>query len=155
MRYVVEYQATALLYLSFVVLHYIHKRGFPSVVNRAFGVVLILTFSSLATDLLTAFTITHVFAMPFWVNYLLNTMFYTIQVMMPVSMMVFVMALAGIHRQPNFRRRFLITLLPAGLQLLHLAVNSFTHTVFYLDADRGLCTAGGFSASIFFPCSTC
>jgi EAL domain-containing protein (putative c-di-GMP-specific phosphodiesterase class I)/GGDEF domain-containing protein len=137
MRYVIEYEATALLFLSFVMFHYFQKRSIPSDSTRLFSVVFFMTAASLTTDIITAITIEYVFFLPFWVNYLLNTLFYTIQILLPVSMLIFVMSLAEIDTQKNLRRSYLLALPLAGFQIIALLLNPFTKAIFYIDPQIG------------------
>ena len=137
MHYVIEYEQTALLFMFFVIIHYYQLRSFPSTENRLFGLVLLVTAASLSTDIITAVTIERVFALPFWVNYLLNTIFYSIQIMLPLSMLFFVMALAGINTRKDAKRVYIITALLACYQIVSVLLNPFTKAIFYIDSENG------------------
>ena len=63
--------------------------------NKLFGALLVFTICDLTLDVITAITIEHVLSLPFWLNYLLNTLFYSMQMVFPIIALFYIISLSG------------------------------------------------------------
>ena len=134
--YQVQYALCSLFFLIIVALRFFSVRRFPSITNKLFGVILILAAADIALDIASSFTIMHANEVGAAANYILNSLFYIIQVIFPVLPMTYVLYSMGLsyHR----RRSLLVLLIPAAVFILLLVSNLFTHIFFYIGEYGGV-----------------
>jgi EAL domain-containing protein (putative c-di-GMP-specific phosphodiesterase class I) len=160
MHYNISYQVTSLFFLVFILVLHGQGRRFPGIAYRMFASVLRLTFASVLLDVITAKTIEYVLALPFWINYILNSIFYSIQTTLPMVLYLFVLALAGAYHRHKRAKRLWLMAIPTILGLAHIMINPFCRTLFYIDKNTGYnygslfgtlyANAGIYMAAIFF-----
>jgi len=117
--------------------NYFRVRHFDSVTNRLFGLMIGTATVVLILDVITAITIDLVATIPYWVNYLLNTAFYSIQTCLPVIMLLYTMSLAGKLMKCRMMQALLLFLPAFAMIMILLAVNPFTGVFFYIDQMIG------------------
>src|SRR5450756_2452385 len=81
MSFIAEYEICALVFLAVAMLRFFAKRHFPSMQNRIFGAILWCTVADLSLDIISAYTIEFALLIPFWINYVVNTVFYLLQLL--------------------------------------------------------------------------
>lgn len=135
MHYYVEYAVCALLFLIVITVRFFSMRRFPNAQNRLFGIILWLAILDLALDICGSLTIEHAADFPIWANYLINTVFYALQVVFPSIMVFYIIILRDGYWKNKKTIYFLF--IPAALFLLLLLVNPFTHLVFSLPTVDG------------------
>jgi EAL domain-containing protein (putative c-di-GMP-specific phosphodiesterase class I)/GGDEF domain-containing protein len=137
MSYIIEYEICGILCIIIIMVNYFRVRHFDSVTNRLFGLMIGTATVVLILDIITAVTIDFVAVIPHWINYNLNTAFYSIQTCLPVIMLLYTMSLAGKLMKCR-RMHLLLMFLPAlTMIVILLAVNPFTGVFFYIDPTAG------------------
>lgn len=137
MYYVIEYELVALIALVIVSLKYFYSKFFPSHQNQVFGLIILVTFLTLLLDLITAYTISHVFELPYWVNQILNTLYFGIQMLNPPLFLLYTFLLAGRIRIENSIKIRLIFLPSFIVIFLLVFINPLTGVYFYIDSITG------------------
>ncbi|MPM19243.1 hypothetical protein SDC9_65661 [bioreactor metagenome] len=153
MRYVLEYEISALFFLAIISFRFFGTRRFPNIKNKLFAFILIGAVVDLSLDLTGSVLINEFSQFPFWLNYLVNTVFYLLQAVFLVAMFFYVLILVG-----QFHRKNLvpisICLIPAAFIALLILTNGFTHLVFYihpvLGYIHGSCFPILFALSFFY-----
>ncbi|NTW91484.1 MAG: hypothetical protein HGA35_06120 [Erysipelotrichaceae bacterium] len=95
MNYVIEYELVAFIALVIVSLKYFFSTYFPSTQNRIFGYILLATLLTLLFDIITAYTLSYVDSFPFWLNQLLNTLYFSFQTINPPIFLIYILSLLG------------------------------------------------------------
>jgi len=137
MFYIIEYELLAFFALSIVAIKFFYARYFPSHQNRIFGYIILVTLLSLFLDLITAYTINVVFSIPFWINQVLNTLYYSVQTINPPLLLIYTLLLAG-NLSFMQRKRIKLIFLPTFIVLfILLFINPLTGLYFYIDPIKG------------------
>lgn len=137
MFYIIEYELLAFIALLIVAMKYFYTRYFPSHQNRIFGYIILVTLISLFLDLITAYTINAVFSIPFWINQLLNTLYYGVQTINPPLLLIYTLLLAG-NLSFMQQKRIKLIFLPTFVVLFILFfINPLTGLYFYIDPIKG------------------
>ncbi len=137
MFYIIEYELLAFVALLIVAMRYFYTRYFPSHQNRIFGYIILVTLVSLFLDLITAYTINAVFSIPFWINQILNTLYYGVQTINPPLLLIYTLLLAG-NLSFMQRNRIKLIFMPSFVVLFILFfINPLTGLYFYIDPIRG------------------
>ena len=135
MHYETQYEICALLFLVILTVRFFGVRQFPSRENRVFGIILNCAIADLVLDIIGAYTIHHAATVPVWLNYLINTVFYALQVLFPVLMALYALIMAG--RFFGHRRQLALLLAPGVVFELLLLVNPLTHWIFHIPVVDG------------------
>lgn len=137
MFYIIEYELLAFIALLIVAMKYFYTRYFPSHQNRIFGYIILVTLISLFLDLITAYTINAVFSIPFWINQVLNTLYYGVQTINPPLLLIYTLLLAG-NLSFMQQKRIKLIFLPTFVVLFILFfINPLTGLYFYIDPIKG------------------
>jgi EAL domain-containing protein (putative c-di-GMP-specific phosphodiesterase class I)/GGDEF domain-containing protein len=137
MYYVIEYELLALIILVIVSLKYFYSKFFPSHQNQVFGLIILVTIITLFLDLVTAYTISNVFTLPFWINQVLNTLYYGIQILNPPLFLLYTLLLAGSIRLDNSTKLRLIFIPSLIILFILFFINPLTGIYFYIDPIHG------------------
>ena len=136
MNYIIEYEISVIIFVIAIIVVFYKSHFFPSTQNKLFGSILIFTTADMILDVVTAITIEHALTIPFWINYLLNSMFYTMQIIFPVIGLFYAIAITG-RLWTMCRKKILLSIVPGMIVILLLIINPFTHIFFYLDKVEG------------------
>lgn len=137
MNYVIEYELVAFIALVIVSLKYFFSTYFPSTQNRIFGYLLLATLLTLLFDIITAFTLSYVDSFPFWLNQLLNTLYFSFQTINPPIFLIYILSLLG-YLSILKSKRILLIFIPAIINLLLLfIINPFTELFFFIHSIDG------------------
>ena len=155
MYYILDYEICALIFLLIISVRFFEVRLFPNRQNKLFGIILYCAMIDLTLDIVGSITIEYAYMVPAWVNYAINTVFYSMQFIFPAIMMIYVIIMAG---QYFFqKKKLLLLLLPAVFFELVLLTNLFTKLIFFVaDVDGILVYTRGpwfntlFLASAFY-----
>lgn len=136
LKYVVEYEACALIFLIIVTVRFFCIRKYPSRLNTLFAVVLYCAIADIALDIASTFFLTYPDVIPLWLNYLTNTSFYTLQVVLPVLVLVYVLNMCNVW---HGKYRLLWLSLAVAVLLILYVVNPFTKCIYSLvPTESGL-----------------
>lgn len=138
MHYQTQAEMCATVFLIVVMVRFFSIRQFPDRKNRLFGVILACAVADLALDIISAYLIEAPGQFPIWANYLVNTLFYSIQVVFPTMMMTYALSMVGVGR--ILRTKYVWLYVPAAAFELLLAVNLFTGHTFRLEEINGVLT---------------
>lgn len=131
MLYIVEYELCALLFLMLVKIQFFRKPRFPSQANRLFGFIMVCACVMVALDIVSAETIEASAKVPTWFNQVINLSCYGLQIVFPVLLPLYVLAMIGLLDLK--KKKQLLLLLPAGVLLTALLFNPFTGLFFFFD----------------------
>lgn len=137
-HYVVSYELCSLFFLAVIAGRFFIMRRFPSRQNSLFAAVLFCAMADLILDIVGSFTIEYAAVLPVWINYVLNTVFYWLQIIFPVLMMIYVLVMAG--KRISDSRWFVALLMPALAFELILVLNFFTGWIFSVPLVDGVRT---------------
>ena len=135
MRFHVDYELCSLMFLLLLTVKYFSMRRFPNKQNRMFGWALLCAIADLALDVVSAYTIMYAAVVPVWLNYLVNTGFYALQIAFPGVMCIYVAVLADLSG-PRYRPLKLL-IIPAAIYMVILLINPFTGWIFSISAVNG------------------
>ena len=135
MRYHVEYELCSLLFLLVLTVRFFSVRRFPNTQNRLFGCALWFAMADLALDIAGAYTIQYAAIVPAWINYVLNTVFYALQIGFPGVMCIYVAVLADLRGKRY--RPLLLLIIPAAAFLTMLFINPFNGWIFSVQTVNG------------------
>ena len=139
--YVVEYCYCAIAFLLVILWNCCTTRQFPSLAYRVFFTELICALIDVIADVLGAYTIPRALELPVWINHVVNTTYYVLQLMIPSLLLLYVLALEG------FRARNvpLWMFLPVGVAEIIVFTNPLHGMMFHIDP------ALGYQRGAFFP----
>lgn len=138
MHYHLEYEICALVFLIIITIKYFEVRHFPGRLNKLFGVILFFAIADLALDIFGSYTIVHANSVAPWINYVVNTTFYSLQVVFLALMTSFVIIMIGLH---FLRQKFLMLLMiPVAVYELMILLNPITKSIFYIGDVGGVLT---------------
>jgi len=136
MDYEYGYAICSLAFLLVVEVHFFRKKRYPSLQNKIYEFIMLLALGDLVLDIVGSYTIVHALELPHWMNYGINIPFYIVQVLLPATLMLYVLAIAEAFSQKNsFAMK--LCLLPAGFIVLLTLSTGFTGAIFYVDSSMG------------------
>lgn len=138
MHYETHFEMCSMLFLIIVTVRFFSMRQFPDRRNRLFGVILICAIADLLLDIVGSYTIEFASVIPVWVNYVINTVFYSMQVIFPALMMTYVLVMCGKRDIPHAKYKWLY--LPMILFELILLSSPATDAIFYVREIDGVVT---------------
>ncbi len=134
--YVIEYEICALFFLAVIMGRYFVARRFPNQKNRLFALINWVIVGDMVLDVVSSLVIDNVFGVPVWLTHVVNTVFYTVQLVMPVLMTLYTLAMVGYIDRKRLRQVCPL-FLPFAAVLLLLLSNPLTKLFFYVDPVRG------------------
>ncbi|MGE4485169.1 MAG: EAL domain-containing protein [Oscillospiraceae bacterium] len=147
MKYVLGYEICALIFLIVLMWRFFEMRRFPNEQNTLFCIIMWCALSDLVFNIFGSVLMDNPAAVPVWVNYLVNSIFYSLQTLFPALMMAYVLLMTRKHR---YKRFFIIPLfIPLLFFEAFLLTNLFTRLVFYVDYINGVLT---YVHTPLFPC---
>lgn len=135
-NYVYEYEICALIFLFIVTVRFFSLRRFPGLLTKVFGILLCICLIDISLDLIGSYTIEHANDLPDWVNYAVNIPFYSMQVLMPVFLMLYIIWLADLRFRD--KPQLAILLLPAMFFVALVIFDPFTDGIFYISVVDGI-----------------
>lgn len=135
-NYVYQYEICALIFLFIVTVRFFSLRRFPGLMTKVFGILLCICLVDISLDLIGSYTIEHANDLPNWVNYAVNIPFYSMQVLMPVFLMLYIIWLADLR----FRTlpQLAVLLLPAMFFVALVIFDPITDGIFYISVVDGV-----------------
>lgn len=134
--YEVQYEVCALLFLLLITARFFSMRRFPNRPNHLFGVILVCAIADILLDILGSYTIMAVASVPPWVNYVINMVYYALQIIFPALLMTYV--LYSVEKRYRTVRPLLLLLLPVTAFLGMLLLNPITGGIFYIAPVDGV-----------------
>lgn len=131
MLYIVEYELCALLFLMLVKIQFFRKPRFPSQANRLFGIIMVCACVMVSLDIVSAKTIEASTKVPLWFNQVINLTCYGLQIVFPVLLPLYVLAMIGLLDLKKKKQQLLLA--PAFFLLMALLFNPFTGLFFFFD----------------------
>lgn len=134
MWYNTNYEICAVLFLILLMIISSRKQRVGSLGSRAYQVYVTVIFINTCLDIITCYTIKYYQQCPLWVNYLMNTLFLSMQGIIPT---IFVSYAHSKVEQVRHTRKLLYKLvfLPAALMIVLMLLNLWNHHMFYFDAN--------------------
>lgn len=131
--YVVEYEY-ATLALVFVLLGlYCTRRKYPGTSNRIYVGMLLCTFFSALTHIVTINTLPIAHQLPLWLNYVIHISYLLAYNFEGALFLLYINALAKRNRLS--KANVVISVVVYSVELLLLATTPFTHFIIYFDGD--------------------
>ena len=135
MTYKLEYAICSLIILSVVAFRFFIKRRFPTFQNRLFSFVLIIGLVDIVLDIFSSILIQYVLEVPFWLTYFINTVFYGIQILFPIFLILYTVSVIKDYKINKKLVHFLSV--PCITFELFLLTNIFHKLIFYIDVNKG------------------
>ena len=135
-NYQLQYELCSLLFLLAITFQFVSAKKFPTRTNFIFTLILLCAVGSLTTDILGCLTVMHVIMVPLWLNYLINGLFYFLQIIIPGLTCMYVLIATGCTYKKN--PRICLVMVPAVAFMLLQILNPFTRMFFYFDIIDGL-----------------
>ena len=142
MKYIIEYEISALIFLVVVAYRFFSKRRFPNNQNALFGIVMITAIFDIALDVIGSLAIENALSLPIWVNQLINTTFYCLQLLFPVFLLMYVLL---IIKPTALKNKAVYSLLIPYIIFTLIVITNFYHgLIFYIDPIKGYVHGPGF-----------
>lgn len=135
-NYQLQYELCSLLFLLAITFQFVSAKKFPTRINFVFTLILLCAVGSLAMDILGCLTVMHVIMVPLWLNYLINGLFYFLQITIPGMTCIYVLLATGCTYKKN--PRIFLVMVPAVAFMLLQVLNPFTKMFFYFEVIDGL-----------------
>ena len=132
MYYVVDYEICAAIFMLLLIILTALKKGIGDYQSRIYQAYFALSFVNLCLDVITSYTITYFESVPLWLNYLLNSIFFTGQFIIPTLLMVYVHMNVAKVRQVNLLM-WLWAFLPPAIGVMLVLLNAWTEHIFYFN----------------------
>jgi len=146
MAYKYEYAICALLLQSVVTYRFFSRRRFPNIQNRLFEVILIIGIIDIVLDIASSIMIQYTMACPFFFVYIVNTVFYAIQIFFPIFLILYTISIIKDYKIK--KQTIFMVSLPGVAFELFLFSNIFHKAIFYVDhyhcIDLTICISGLF-----------
>ena len=134
--YIYEYEISALVFLAVIMARYFRTRRFPNQKNHLFTLILWCTVADMILDMASSLIIDNVFLVSPAVTYAVNGAFYLLQIVMPLLMTVYTLALVEPLSRRRLPRLFPLFVPQAAMALIMLS-NPVTHLIFRVDPVYG------------------
>ena len=133
--YQIQYELCALIILCCLTIQFFSSKRFPTITSNLFSTILVVSIADLALDILGSLAVNNINAVPVWLNYLVNSLFYCLQILLPLLMCIYVIHAVG----SRFRRdsAFILLPLPATAFLIVQIINPFTGLMFSISGEPG------------------
>lgn len=154
-----------MFFLFLLSVRYFASVRLPDDQNRLFSFVLICGMADIMLDSAGSYAIENASIIPVWIHYLTNTFFYSLQIMFPVALCVYLLQITGRLRR-EYRRPVVLLAVPAAAIEIMLLTNRFTGAVFYVNDAEGyvhgplfglmyICAGVYLAVSFGLACSGC
>lgn len=136
MYYEYDYLYLSFLFLLIIVFRYFTQRHFPSLRDRLFGFILIVSIVDLVFDIASSLVIENVFILPSWLTLSVCYVFYLLQSLFPFLMLTYIISISG--RKKHLQSPYIFGLaLPASINYILIFLNIGTNLLFYVDPIQG------------------
>ncbi|MCF0237467.1 MAG: EAL domain-containing protein [Sphaerochaetaceae bacterium] len=132
-----QFEACALFFLGFLLLHYLTAKKFPSPASFLFGVIIVLGILDVGLDVLASYAMDNYGKWPLWSIALLNNVFYVCQIVLPCFMSVLVLLVAGERPHLDRSLSYYLTQIPVILGLFIVITNPLTGLIFKVSDVNG------------------
>ena len=133
--YQIQYEICALVFLCSISFQFFSSRKFSTRASDLFSAILICCMADLALDILGCLTVTNIVIVPIGLNYLINGLFYCLQVVIPGLTVIYVLSAIGLSAKKTLWPYLLI--IPAGVFLLLQLTNPITGLFFSIEGEMG------------------
>ncbi|MCM1499593.1 MAG: GGDEF and EAL domain-containing protein [Clostridium sp.] len=134
MYYNVDYEICSILFLVLLMIIASSKGIMESFQSSMFRIYLAVCFVNVCLDVITCYTVVYYSDVPLWANYLLNTVFLSVQFMIPTVFVFYVCF--KVHRIAGTRTDWVwLVCLPAYIGVLLTISSVWTKYVFYFDSE--------------------
>ena len=152
LTYQLQYEICSLVFLFALTFQFVSARKFPTRTNNIFTIILLASLADLGLDILGCLTVMNVVKVPLWLNYLINGVFYCLQIVIPALTSIYVLLATGVTFKNN-TRAYLI-MVPASAFLMLQLLNPFTKLFFYFETIDGIAIFKyGKFALLYYACS--
>ncbi len=132
MYYVVHYELCAAFFVLILLVVSAMKKDFGDYQSKIYRSYFIITLIDLLLDVITCFTVHYYRVVPLWINYLLNTVFLILQLVIPTLFAVYLHFNTSDFRHMTKRLLWAVFVSPL-LGLVLLLTNVWTGLIFYFD----------------------
>ena len=133
--YQIQFELCSLFFLCCLAVQYFVSKRFPTVTGSLFSTVIVVSVADLTLDVIGSIMVNNINAFPVWLNYLVNAVFYCLQIVLPLLMCLYVIYAIGFSLKNN--SAFILILAPAVVFLIIQAINPFTGLVFSIEGEPG------------------
>ena len=133
--YQFQFELCSLIFLCCITVHYASAKRFPTSTNKLFSLILGCALLDLSLDIAGCITIEYINTVPVWVNYLINGLFYCLQMILPLLACVYVIFAVGLSFRKN--KLLMLVFLPVALFMGIQLINPFTGLLFAIKAENG------------------
>ena len=142
MSYKLEFAICALIIQLAVCYRFFSEKRFESKQNRLFSAVLIIAAVDLFLDIISSLMIDFALSYPYWLTYSINTVFYMLQLLLPLLLVLYVIVIIKDYRITT--KLMLLIIVPWALFELFIMTNFIHKAVFYIDITIGYVHNSGF-----------
>lgn len=135
MEYNAFFEMTAVLFIIIVAVHFFTRRRFNTRLNRFYGVFLIIGMVDILADVVSTYTIADAAAFPLWLNITVNQILFLCQVALAPMVYLYIMCMTGAIDNKQNRRLIILTIVPAAICFVLVALNPLHRLFFYFDEN--------------------
>ncbi len=142
MSYKMEFALCALIIQLAVCYRFFSEKRFSSKQNRLFSAVLIIAAVDLFLDIISSLMIDFALSYPYWLTYSINTVFYMLQLLLPLLLVLYVIVIIKDYRITT--KLMLLIIVPWALFEMFVMTNFVHKAIFYIDTTIGYVHNSGF-----------
>lgn len=131
MQYNIDFAVCALLFIVVLMVNFFTKRQIPSRQSRMFRLYMIVTFFDVVLDITSCIAVEFYQDLPMFVNYGINMLFLSMQLLVPVVCTLYVDTLLHVRDKEQATRFYMFA--PAMLVWVLLMSTPITKLIFYFD----------------------
>lgn len=133
--YQIQYELCSLFFLCCIAVQFFVSKRFPTITGSLFSTILLVSIADLTLDVIGSVAVNNINTFPVWLNYLVNAVFYCLQIVLPMLMTIYVIYSIGFTLKNN--TAFILILAPAAVFLIIQAINPFTGLMFSIEGEPG------------------
>ncbi len=135
MKFIYDYELCALGFLLVIMVFYFIRRRLGSMTNRMYSLFLIAAFFNIILDIMATVLLNKGSDVPTWLNYLVNSLFYTFQMFVVYFGYLYTRAVTN-KLNIISRRLILLTSLPCVIHIVISLTDVFTDFLFIIDENN-------------------
>lgn len=134
MYYVVHYELCAAFFMLILLVVSAMKRNFGDYQSKIYRIYLVVTLADLLLDVITCYTVHYYQSVPLWINYILNTVFLSLQLTIPTLFTVYLHFNTSDFRYITKKILWAVFVSPI-IGFIMLLTNVWTALIFYFDEN--------------------
>lgn len=147
----IDFEICALVFLLIIMVHFFSKYHLLTVQNAFFAFLMVVGAADIVMDIVTAYMIDYSDIVPRDLTVWVTTIFYALQVLLPVMLFLFVLSVLHLNKPAN-RRGIALFIIPAAIFVCWVLSNPMSRHFCYFN-EQGEYIRGKFFVALYFVCT--